>query len=196
VFTGIVQELGTVAAVTEREDGTRIRVNAALAAELREGDSVAVNGVCLTALAPADGAFEADLSSETTSRTSLGGLDTGDPVNVELPVRPSDRLGGHIVQGHVDAVGTISSVAEDGTGRLVRVAIPPGLMRYVVEKGSVTVDGVSLTVTDVDDGGFAVSLIPETLARTTLGKAAKGRPVNLEVDVIAKHVERLLEHRT
>jgi riboflavin synthase len=195
VFTGIVQELGTVAAVADREGGTRIRVLAGLAGELREGDSVAVNGVCLTALAPAGGAFEADLSSETTSRTSLGRLGAGEPVNLELPVRPSDRLGGHIVQGHVDAVGTVSSVAEDGEGRVVRFTVPPALMRYVVEKGSVTVDGVSLTVAEVDDGGFAVSLIPETLARTTLGGATKGRPVNLEVDVIAKHVERLLEHR-
>jgi riboflavin synthase len=196
VFTGIVQELGTVAAVAEREGGTRIRVQARLAGELRAGDSVAVNGVCLTALAPAGGAFEADLSSETTSRTSLGRLGAGESVNLELPVRPNDRLGGHIVQGHVDAVGTVSSVAEDGQGRVVRFTVPPALMRYVVEKGSVTVDGVSLTVAEVDDGGFAVSLIPETLARTTLGGATKGRPVNLEVDVIAKHVERLLEHRT
>jgi riboflavin synthase len=196
VFTGIVQELGTVAAVAGREGGTRIRVQADLASELREGDSVAVNGVCLTALAPAGGGFEADLSSETTGRTSLGGLSAGEPVNLELPMRPGDRLGGHIVQGHVDAVGTVSSVVEDGDGRVVRFAVPPDLLRYVVEKGSVTVDGVSLTVTEVDDGGFAVSLIPETLARTTLGRATKGRPVNLEVDVIAKHVERLLEHRT
>jgi riboflavin synthase len=196
VFTGIVQELGTVAAVAGQAGGTRIRVQADLAGELREGDSVAVNGVCLTALVPAGRTFEADLSSETTSRTSLGGLSAGEPVNLELPVRPSDRLGGHIVQGHVDAVGTVSSVAEDGEGRVVRFTVPSALMRYVVEKGSVTVDGVSLTVAEVDDGGFAVSLIPETLARTTLGRATKGRPVNLEVDVIAKHVERLLEHRT
>ena len=196
MFTGIVQELGTVESVSEGEAGTRIRVRADLTRELGAGDSVAVNGVCLTALAPADGAFEADLSSETTSRTSLGGLAQGDRVNLELPVRPSDRLGGHIVQGHVDAVGAVEAVTDDGSGRVVRIAVPAALLRYVVEKGSVTVDGVSLTVAEVDERGFAVSLIPETLARTTLGGAREGRPVNLEVDVIAKHVERLLEHRT
>jgi riboflavin synthase len=193
LFTGIVQELGRVEAVEGAGDGLRLRVKAALTSELSAGDSVAVSGVCLTAVDPGDGSFTADLSPETVSRSSLGALAEGDGVNLELPLRPADRLGGHIVQGHVDGVGTIEAVSEGGTARDVRVSAPAELLRYVVEKGSVTVDGVSLTVTAVDDSGFSVSLIPETLARTTLGTGSPGRPVNLEVDVIAKHVEKLLQ---
>ena len=193
MFTGIVQELGHVAGVDRDGEGLRLRIDAGLADELAPGDSVAVSGVCLTAVDPADGAFTADLSPETVARSSLGSLAAGDPVNLELPLRPADRMGGHIVQGHVDGVGTMEAVSGGENIRDVRFSAPAGLLRYVVEKGSVTVDGVSLTVTDVDDVGFSVSLIPETLARTTLGAGRPGRPVNLEVDVIAKHVEKLLQ---
>ena len=193
MFTGIVQELGHVAGVERDGEGLRLRIDAGLADELAAGDSVAVSGVCLTAVDPADGAFTADLSPETVARSSLGSLATGDPVNLELPLRPADRMGGHIVQGHVDGVGTTEAVSDRGNVRDVRFSAPAELLRYVVEKGSVTVDGVSLTVTEVDDAGFSVSLIPETLARTTLGAGRPGRPVNLEVDVIAKHVEKLLQ---
>jgi riboflavin synthase len=193
VFTGLVEGTGRVAAVERDGEGLRLRIEAALAGELAPGDSVAVSGVCLTAVDPGAGSFTADVSPETVSRSSLGALAEGDAVNLELPLRPTDRLGGHIVQGHVDGVGTIEAVADGASARDMRVAAPAGLLRYVVEKGSVTVDGVSLTVTSVDDTGFSVSLIPETLARTTLGRGSLGRPVNLEVDVIAKHVEKLLQ---
>ena len=193
MFTGIVQELGRVAGVERNGDGLRLRIDAGLSDELAAGDSVAVSGVCLTAVDPAKGAFTAELSPETVARSALGSLAEGDPVNLELPLRPADRMGGHIVQGHVDGVGTTEVVSDGGNSRDVRFSAPAGLLRYVVEKGSVTVDGVSLTVTDVDDTGFSVSLIPETLARTTLGTGSPGRPVNLEVDVIAKHVEKLLQ---
>jgi riboflavin synthase len=193
VFTGIVQEMGRVAEVARDGEGVRLRIEAILATGLTPGDSVAVSGVCLTAVDPGDTSFAADLSPETVSRSSLGMLAEGDRVNLELPLRPTDRLGGHVVQGHVDGVGNIEEVSDDGAARDLRVAAPAGLLRYVVEKGSVTVDGVSLTVTAVDDAGFSVSLIPETLARTTLGTGRPGRPVNLEVDVMAKHVEKLLQ---
>jgi riboflavin synthase len=192
LFTGLVQELGSVVDVATQDGATRITVEAALAEELREGDSVAVNGVCLTAVGPANGHFTADLSSETVTRSALGALAPGEPVNLELPLRPADRLGGHIVQGHVDGVGRLVSTSDQGGSRDVRFDAPVELLRYVVEKGSIAVDGVSLTVSAVDDAGFSVSLIPETLARTTLGRALAGRPVNLEVDVIAKHVEKLI----
>ena len=193
MFTGIVEEIGRVAEVTREGAGMRLRIEAGLARELAPGDSVAVSGVCLSAVEPSEGAFTADLSPETVARSSLGSLAEGDPVNLELPLRPSERLGGHIVQGHVDGVGAVEQVADGGNSREMRFSAPPGLLRYVVEKGSVTVDGVSLTVASVGADGFAVSLIPETLARTTLGTAGPGRPVNLEVDVIAKHVEKLLQ---
>jgi len=188
MFTGLVQELGRVVDVS----GSRITVEAGLATELAEGDSVAVNGVCLTAVGPANGRFTADLSPETVARSSLGTLAPGARVNLELPLRPADRLGGHIVQGHVDGVGQVASVVDTGSAREVRFEAPPELLRYVVEKGSIAVDGVSLTVTTVDAAGFAVSLIPETLERTTLGRAEAGRTVNLEVDLMAKYVEKLV----
>jgi riboflavin synthase len=193
VFTGIVEEMGRVAEVARDGESVRLRIEASLASELTAGDSVSVSGVCLTAVEPGDSAFNADLSPETVTRSSLGSLAEGDRVNLELPLRPADRMGGHIVQGHVDGVGTMEVVSDGGNARDVRFSAPSGLLRYVVEKGSVTVDGVSLTVTEVDDTGFSVSLIPETLARTTLGAGRPGRPVNLEVDVIAKHVEKLLQ---
>jgi riboflavin synthase len=152
---------------------------------------VLVNGVCLTATAVDDGRFDADLTEETLSRSALGSLNEAEQVNLELALRVGDRLGGHIVQGHVDAVGELSLQAGDGPARDARVQAPPELLRYVVEKGSITVDGVSLTVTEVDEAGFGVSLIPETLERTNLGAAGERRRVNLEVDVIAKYVEKL-----
>ena len=172
--------------------GARLRIEAGCAAELTDGDSVLVNGVCLTATDPGRREFGADLSEETLARSSLGALGPGDYVNIELPLRPADRRGGHIVQGHVDAVGTVAEVREAGLSREVRFDAPPELLRYVVEKGSIAVDGVSLTVTQVDGGGFEVSLIPETIERTNLTDASPGRRVNLEVDVIAKYVEKLV----
>ena len=184
MFTGIVEELGRVAA----REGPRIRITATTVLEgAAIGDSTAVNGCCLTIVAMGDGWWEADVSDETVSRTTLGGLHPGDPVNLERPVRLSDRLGGHLVQGHVDAVGSVVEPVPD-----LRVSLPDGLGRYLVEKGSITVDGVSLTVVDVDDESFTVAVIPHTAAVTTLGPATPGTPVNLEVDVMAKYAEKLL----
>ena len=186
MFTGLVKATGTVAAL---RDG-RLSVEAPPLG-LAEGDSVAVNGVCLTATTVADTGFAADVMAETLRRSTLGALAAGDAVNLEPPLRAGDPLGGHVVQGHVDGTGEVESVTEEGFARVVRIAAAPELLRYVVEKGSIAVDGVSLTVTEVDGEGFTVSLIPETLERTTLGAAAKGRAVNLEVDVLAKYVEKL-----
>jgi riboflavin synthase len=192
VFTGLVAATGTVTEADRSQEGTRLAIDAgSLAAELAEGDSVAVNGVCLTATQVSGGAFSADVMSETLDRSSLGPLEAGDRVNLELPLRATDRLGGHVVQGHVDGVGQVRAVTEDGFARLVEVGAAPELLRYVVEKGSIAVDGVSLTVAAIAADAFTVSLIPETLERTTLGDAAPGRPVNLEVDVLAKYVEKL-----
>jgi riboflavin synthase len=187
VFTGLVAGTGTVRSLS---DG-RLEVDTSLAAELAAGDSIAVNGVCLTALDPTPEGFSADVMPETLRRTSLGPLAGGDEVNLELPLRATDRLGGHVVQGHTDGTGTVEDVREEGFSRVVRIAAPPELLRYIVEKGSIAVDGVSLTVSGVDDAAFEVSLIPETLERTTFGSAAPGRTVNLEVDVLAKYVEKL-----
>jgi riboflavin synthase len=192
MFTGLVETTGTVRAVEPDGDGARIEVATALGAELHEGDSVAVNGVCLTAVAASAGGFRADVMAETLRRSSLGPLAAGDPVNLELPLRAGAPLGGHVVQGHVDGTGTVEDVREEGFARVVRIACEADLLRYVVEKGSIAVDGVSLTVASVDESGFAVSLIPETLERTTLGEATPGRVVNLEVDVLAKYVEKLV----
>jgi riboflavin synthase len=186
VFTGLVERTGRVVSL----DSGRLRVEAEL--DLAEGDSVAVNGVCLTAAATDPGGFQADVMEETLRRSSLGSLAQGDRVNLELPLRAGDRLGGHVVQGHVDGVGTVESADDEGFARVVRIAAPAELLRYVVEKGSIAVDGVSLTVAEVDAEGFSVSLIPETLERTTLAAAAPGRAVNLEVDVLAKYVEKLV----
>ncbi len=192
MFTGLVGSIGEVERAERTGDGTRLSIAAAgLAGELAEGDSVAVNGVCLTATAVDGGAFSADVMAETLSRSSLGPVDAGDRVNLELPLRASDRLGGHVVQGHVDGVGDVRSIAQDGFARLVEVGADPALLRYVVEKGSIAVDGVSLTVAAIGADSFTVSLIPETLERTTLGSVEPGRRVNLEVDVLAKYVEKL-----
>jgi riboflavin synthase len=192
VFTGLVQDLGTVAVVDANADGVRLAVKTTLAPEISEGDSVAVNGVCLTATDIVDGAFSADVMNESLRRTSLGAVGEGSTVNLELPLRPHDRLGGHFVQGHVDGVATVRDSVEDGFARVVTFDAPADLLRYIVEKGSIAVDGVSLTVSAVDESSFSVSLIPETLERTTLGTAEPGRPVNLEVDVLAKYVEKLI----
>ena len=192
MFTGLIADLGDVARREESGDGIRLAVRTRLAGELAEGDSVAVNGVCLTATAVHDGTFAADVMHETLARSSLAGLRQGDPVNLELPLRAADRLGGHVVQGHVDGVGTIAEVRDDGFARVLRVAAEPSLLRYVVEKGSIAIEGISLTVSALDDGHVSVSLIPETLERTTLGRAVAGTAVNLEVDVLAKYVERLV----
>ena len=191
MFTGLVAGTGTVESLKRDDAGVRLRVRADLAAELGPGDSVAVNGVCLTAVEPDGSGFSADVMEETLRRSSLGPLGTGDAVNLELPLRAGDRLGGHIVQGHVDGTGEVDSVREEGLSRVVRIRAPADLLRYVVEKGSIAVDGVSLTVSAVDGDAFEVSLIPETLERTTLGGAGPGRTVNLEVDVLAKYVEKL-----
>jgi riboflavin synthase len=196
VFTGLIGDVGRVVRVAGDADGATFTIATALAGELREGDSVAVCGVCLTASAIADGSFVAQAMGETLRRSTLGALRSGDEVNLELPLTAGARLGGHVVQGHVDAAGTVLSTREDGFARILRVAAPDGLARYLVEKGSVALDGVSLTISALDgdgDGGwFEVSLIPETLRRTTLGGASAGTEVNVEVDVLAKHVERLL----
>lgn len=195
MFTGLVADLADVAAVDVTADGVRLTIASPLAHELAEGDSVAVNGVCLTATAVSGDAFGADVVHESLRRSALSEIVAGTPVNLELPLRASDRLGGHVVQGHVDGVGTVADVHEDGFSHVVRVRAPESLLRYVVEKGSIAVDGVSLTVAAVDAESFTVALIPETLERTTLGAAAPGRPVNLEVDVLAKHVEKLMAVR-
>jgi riboflavin synthase len=192
MFTGLVESTARVLRIDPDGDGVRLEVETPLSAELDQGDSIAVNGVCLTAIDPAGDRFRADVMAETLRRSSLGPLAEGDTVNVELPLRAGDRLGGHMVQGHVDGTGTVDDVRDEGFARLVRIAAEPSLLRYVVEKGSIAVDGVSLTVAAVDDASFTVSLIPETLERTTLGLAAPGRVVNLEVDVLAKYVEKLV----
>jgi riboflavin synthase len=192
VFTGLIAGLGQIASVRDAGDGVRLTVNTALSGELAAGDSVAVNGVCLTATAIGEGRFEAEVMNETLARSSLAAAAPGLEVNLELPLRAADRLGGHVVQGHVDGVGTVLAVEEDGFARRVEIQPPDELLRYVVEKGSVAVDGVSLTIADLGDASFTVSLIPETLERTNLGAAAAGTRVNLEVDVLAKYVERLV----
>ena len=195
MFTGLVADLGSVTALDATADGVRLRVHTALAGELSDGDSVAVNGVCLTAVGPDGESFGADVMHETLRRSSLADVRAGTRVNLELPLRAHDRLGGHVVQGHVDGVGTVRDVRDDGFARLVEIAVPPELLRYVVEKGSIAVDGISLTVVEAGEDFLSVSLIPETLERTNLGAAAPGQPVNLEVDVLAKYVEKLMVHR-
>jgi riboflavin synthase len=196
MFTGLIADLGRIEELHADEDGARLRIATALAGELREGDSVAVDGVCLTATVVDAGGFATEAMPETLQRSSLGSLSEGDAVNLELALRAADRLGGHVVQGHVDGIGTVASIQPEGISRVVEIEAEPELTRYLVEKGSVAVDGVSLTISSLGEDTFAVSLIPETLARTTLGAIAPGAKVNIEVDVLAKHVERLLGART
>jgi riboflavin synthase len=195
VFTGLIADMGAVEGVEAGAGGARLRIRSALAVELSAGDSVAVNGACLTAVSVNGEVFEADVMNQTLEHTSLGPLRAGDRVNLELPLRAADRLGGHIVQGHVDGTGGVAEVSEDGFARRLVIEVPEELRRYVVERGSVTVDGVSLTVSALTDSGLEVSLIPETLERTTLGAATEGTRVNLELDVIARYVERLVGFR-
>ncbi len=199
MFTGLIADIGSVTALELDGGGATLEISTRLASELRRGDSVAVNGVCLTATDVRDGRFAAVAMAETLRRSALDGLEPGAQVNLELALRADGRLGGHVVQGHVDGTGTVSEVRTEGVARVLRIDTgidtDPGLSRYLVEKGSIAVNGVSLTVSALcdDDDGFEVSLIPETLQRTSLGEATVGDRVNLEVDVLAKHVERLLE---
>ncbi len=194
MFTGIVAEVGRVVEATETATGRRLVIEAKQTRDgLEIGDSIAINGTCLTAVALHGDGFAVEAVQETLDRTNLGELSTGSPVDLERPVPATGRLDGHVVQGHVDGVGVVESVAAEGDARRVRVAAEPGLLRYVAEKGSIAVDGVSLTVTAVDAGGFEVVLIPHTLDVTVLGGRRPGDRVNLEVDILAKYVERLLE---
>ena len=185
MFTGLISHTGRI-----QQSGSRLSVETALATDLEQGDSISVNGVCLTAVAIDGDRFEADVMEETLRLTSLGRLQEGDSVNLELALRVGDRLGGHFVQGHVDGTGSIASIDQLEHSRVVRVKAPDDLLRYIARKGSIAIDGVSLTVVDVDDHSFSVSLIPETLERTTLGSISEGDPVNLEVDIFARYAVR------
>ncbi len=192
MFTGLVQDIGKVEAIDAGADGVRMRIRTKLGSEIKSGDSVAVNGICLTATQVGAQSFEVEAMNQTLQVTSLGDLELEDRMNLELAMRASDRFGGHILQGHVDGVGEVASITEDGFARRLRVDLAPELMRYVVEKGSIALDGVSLTVADLGNSWAEVSLIPETLERTTLGEAEVGRRLNVECDVVAKYVERLV----
>jgi riboflavin synthase len=197
MFTGIVQEIGTVAAVDHGADGSTLRIAAASVAEgVRLGDSVAVDGVCLTAVEAAPGALAFEAMHETLERSTLGRLRAGDRVTLEGALRAGEPLGGHVVQGHVDGVGTIAGERAEGFSRVLEIVPGAHLLRYVVEKGSICAAGVSLTVAALTDDGFEVCLIPHTCEATTLGSLAVGSSVNLEVDILAKYVERLLEHQS
>ncbi|MEV6754509.1 riboflavin synthase [Streptomyces sp. NPDC051214] len=196
MFTGIVEELGEITAVENLDDASRFRVRGPVVTQgAKHGDSIAVNGVCLTVVEHEGDEFTADVMAETLNRSSLGALAAGSRVNLERPTAVGDRLGGHIVQGHVDGTGEIVERKPSENWEIVKISLPADLSRYVVEKGSITVDGVSLTVVDAGPDYFTISLIPTTLALTTLGIKQPGDPVNLEVDVIAKYVERMLGDR-
>lgn len=192
MFTGLIEDVGRVESVDSGAEGARLRIATSLGSEIAPGDSVAVNGVCLTATAADAGGFDTEAMNQTLDVTSLGALEAGGRVNLELAMRASDRLGGHIVQGHVDGVGEVASIEDDGFARRLRVDLDPELLRYAVPKGSIALDGVSLTIADLGESWASVSLIPETLERTTLGEVEPGRKINVECDVIAKHVERLM----
>jgi riboflavin synthase len=197
VFTGIVAALGEVRGINSLSDSIRLTVAVPqLAAELKRGDSIAVNGACLTAVELSPDSFTADVMRETLAKTALGELNPGSQVNLELPMRPSDRLGGHMVLGHIDGVGKIRSRDRSDNWDWIRVALPEHLMKYVVHKGSIAIDGVSLTVNELAENEVGFSLIPETLASTTLGIKQVGDLVNVEVDIMAKHIERLLGARS
>jgi riboflavin synthase len=192
MFTGIIKELGRVEAIESSDDGARLRIDAELSSDLSEGDSVAVNGACLTATSVTDGAFEADVMHQTLTLTTLGELEASSPVNLELPLRATDRLGGHVVQGHIDGTATVVDFTADGFAKRLRIDLPDELLPYVVERGSIAIEGVSLTISDLTDVGLEVSLIPETLERTTLGSLEPGDRVNVECDVLARYVRRQL----
>jgi riboflavin synthase len=192
VFTGLIEDIGTVAEVDANDDGARLRITTRLAADLTAGDSIAVNGACLTAVEADRAGFTAEAMNQTLQLTSLGPLQPGDRVNLELAVRAGDRLGGHIVQGHVDGTAEVIEAEDDGIARRLRVQLDSELAGLVVERGSIALDGVSLTVSELGDDWLEVSLIPETLQRTNLGGAEPGRRLNVEFDLIAKYVQRLL----
>ncbi len=192
MFTGLIQDVGRVAALESSADGARLRIETKLAGEVGLGDSVAVDGTCLTATAVDSAAFETEAMNQTLEVTALGRVEAGAAVNLELAMQASDRLGGHIVQGHVDGVGEVLSVEDDGFARRVRIALGPELLRYAVDKGSITLSGVSLTIAELGDAWVEVSLIPETLERTNLGALTPGSKLNVECDIVAKYVERLL----
>jgi riboflavin synthase len=192
VFTGLIQDVGQVEDLDRGDDGARIHISTGLVSEIAEGDSVAVDGICLTATTVNDVGFEVEAMNQTLDVTALGGLAPGARVNLELAMKASDRLGGHIVQGHGDGVGEVTAVDEDGFAQRLRVRVGRDLMRYMVARGSVTLNGVSLTVADLGPDWVEVSLIPETLERTNLGELSVGARVNVECDVIAKYVERLV----
>jgi len=197
MFTGIIEELGSVAATEPRERGLRLVVNAnVVTRDSHDGDSIAVNGVCLTALGVTPDSFAADVSPETLERTTLGGLVVGSRVNLERAVTPSTRLGGHIVQGHVDARGTFLGAEDQGDFRTVRIGFPSEVAQYLVFKGSVAVEGISLTIAALTDNHFEIAIVPKTWEMTNLSTLKPGDAVNLEADVIAKYVERLLAGRT
>ena len=192
MFTGLIEDLGRVESVERTNDGAKVRIASRLAGELALGDSIAVNGCCLTATSVEDGDFEIEAMNQTLQVTALGDVEEGSRVNLELAMKAGDRLGGHIVQGHVDGVGTVVSVEDDGFARRVRVELPQELLRYVVDKGSITLSGVSLTVAELGETWAEVSLIPETLERTNLGEVQAGSRINVECDIVAKYVERLV----
>jgi riboflavin synthase len=191
MFTGLIEDIGSVDSVEAGDDGARLWIETRLGSEIATGDSVSVNGVCLTATACDANGFETEAMNQTLEVTVIGGLKAGDRVNLELAMKASDRLGGHIVQGHADGVGEVISIEDDGFARRLRVALGPELIRYVVEKGSIALSGVSLTVSSLGEGWAEVSLIPETLERTNFGLVAAGDRLNVECDVVAKYVERL-----
>jgi len=191
VFTGLIEDVGSIESVESDSKGASLRIATKLTAEIVKGDSVAVDGVCLTATAVDDGSFETEAMNQTLKVATLGGLRVGDRVNLELAMKASDRLGGHIVQGHVDGVGEVAAVEGDGFARRLRVTLGPGLIRYSIDKGSIALSGVSLTVAALGDDWLEVSLVPETMERTNLGEAKPGDQLNVECDVVAKYVERL-----
>jgi riboflavin synthase len=192
VFTGLIEDVGEVETVETGEEGARLRIATKLGGDVAPGDSVAVNGACLTATATDGSGFETEAMNQTLEVTALGGIESGARVNLELAMQASDRLGGHIVQGHVDGVGEVRSVEDDGFARRVRVGLGTGLLRYAVDKGSIALSGVSLTIAALGDGWVEVSLIPETLERTNLAELEPGSKLNVECDIVAKYVERLL----
>ncbi len=191
MFTGLIQDVGTVESLERGSEGARLRIATTLAAEIATGDSVAVNGVCLTATAAGSEGLEAEVMNQTLDVTALGGLESSSRVNLELAMKASDRLGGHIVQGHIDGVGEVLAAEGDGFARRLRIGLAPELLRYAIDKGSIALDGVSLTIANLGDSWVEVSLIPETLERTNLGEVEPGGRLNVECDVVAKYVERL-----
>jgi len=192
MFTGLIQDIGKVESVDAGVDGARLRIATPLGKDIALGDSVAVNGICLTATAADPTGFKTEAMNQTLAVTALGGVEAGARVNLELAMQATDRLGGHIVQGHVDGVGEVLAVTDDGFARRLRVALPPEVLRYAVDKGSITLSGVSLTIAELGPEWVEVSLIPETLERTNLGEQTPGSNLNVECDIVAKYVERLL----